>query len=178
MQVGVNEKNLRWSYISLGFIDWAIIRFLLEYQLINTLSQAIVMGLSILYIAQFDPIFQANKKRILRHYLRLLGSGIINITAITFNQNIGVIPLSSSLLTIGIGLSFKNRAFLYGGTLTFIITVLFQLFIVSLKYSFIKWLIGLGLGIILITMAAIFEKRKEKMIKVWQNWSEIFSYWQ
>ncbi len=178
LQIGINQNNLRWSYISLGFLDWAIIRFLYENQLITPLNNSLLIGLSILYVAQFDPAFRNREKSKFRHYLRLLGSSLINITALLYYQHLGVIPLGISLLTISLGLGLKIRAFLYSGTSTFIINILYQLIIVSLDYSLAKWLFGLLLGIILIAIAAIFEQKREKIMTVWQSWSEVFKKWQ
>ncbi|HAC65250.1 MAG TPA: hypothetical protein DCF68_17420 [Cyanothece sp. UBA12306] len=177
LQIGVNQNNLRWSYISLGFINWAIIRFCYDHQLINPLNIALIIGLSILYVAQVEPIFRDKSRDKLRHYLRLLGIGIINFTTVIFYHNLGWLSLGISFFTISLGLGFKIRAFLYSGTIAFIVIILSQLIMISLDNSFGKWLIGLGLGIILIAIAAIFEHKKQKIMIVWQNWKEAFKQW-
>jgi hypothetical protein len=176
-QVAINKKNLRWTYLSLGFIDWAIINFLDEIKLLNELTIALIIGYFILHIAQFDTSFKEGLNPKIRHYLRVLGSGIINIIALIYYQTIGLIPLIISLLTIGWGLGLKIKAFLYVGTITFIITVFYQLIVLSFEYAPLKWIIGLSLGISLIIIAAIFEKRRQKILSIWQNWTEDFHQW-
>ena len=46
------------------------------------------------------------------------------------------------------------------GVATFFITGFYQLVVLSLRYSFFKWVIGLLVGIILISLAANFETRR------------------
>ena len=176
-QVAINKGNLRWTYLSLGFIDWAIINFLDEIKLLNELTIALIIGSFILHIAQFDASFKEGLNQKIRHYLRLSGSGIINIIALIYYQTIGLIPLIISLLTIGWGLGLKIKAFLYVGTITFIITVFYQLIVLSFQYAPLKWIIGLSLGISLIIIAAIFEKKRKKILSILQNWTEDFHQW-
>ncbi|MEA5536341.1 hypothetical protein [Crocosphaera sp. XPORK-15E] len=177
LQVGINQNNLRWSYISLVFIDWAIIRFLYKNQLLNNFTIALVVGSFILHIAQFDISFKNGLNPRKRHFLRLLGMGIINVTVLVFYQTSGFIPLMISLGTIIWGLGLKIKAFLYVGTITFILTVLYQLIVLSVEYAPLKWLLGLGLGIMLIILAAIFEKGRHKILSIWQTWKEAFRQW-
>ncbi|MEA5510157.1 hypothetical protein VB715_10325 [Crocosphaera sp. UHCC 0190] len=177
LQVGINQNNLRWSYISLGFVDWAIIRFLYENQLLNDLTISLVIGSFILHIAQFDSSFRHGLNPKKRYFLRLLGMGIINITALVFYQTSGIIPLLISLGTITWGLGLKIKAFLYVGTITFMLTVLYQLIVLSVEYAPLKWFLGLGLGILLIILAAIFEKGRNKILSLWQTWKDAFRQW-
>ena len=176
-QVAINQKNLRWTYLSLVFINWAIINFLSDIQLLNQLSISLIIGLFILHIAQFDRFFKKGLHPDIRHYLRLLGTGLINITALIYYQIIGFFPILISLITITIGLGLKIKAFLYIGTSTFIISVLYQLIVLSFEYAPLKWILGLTLGIILIVIAAIVEKRRKKIPSILQNWIEVFRQW-
>ncbi|MGK7941053.1 MAG: hypothetical protein AB4062_13070 [Crocosphaera sp.] len=176
-QVAITQKNLRWTYLSLLFINWAIINFLSDIKLLNNLTISLIIGLFILHLAQFDSFFKENSHPKIRHYLRFLGSGIINITAVIYYQIIGFIPILISLITIAGGLGLKIKAFLYVGTSTFIITALYQLIVLSFEYAPLKWILGLTLGIILIMIAAIVEKRRQKIPSILQNWIEVFRQW-
>ena len=174
LRIAYHQNNLRWSYVSLGFINWGIIRLVWQY---NTefIWLAGMIGLSILYIAQFDPHFQSHRQQ--RHYLRLVGSCIICVAAL-FYQDLGAIPSAISFSLIFIGLGLKIRAFLFTGTITLIITVIYQLIILVLAYSFLKWIVGLLTGIFTIIVAAGFEKQRKHLTNRLQTYANQLQEWQ
>ncbi len=174
LRIAYHQKNLRWSYVSLGFINWGIIRLVWQY---NTefIWLAGIISLSILYIAQFDPYLQFHRQQ--RHYLRLIGSSILCVTAL-FYQDSGILPSVISFSLIFIGLGLKIRAFLFAGTITFILTVIYQLIIVVLTYSFLKWIVGLLAGICSIVVAAGFEKQREHFTNRLQTYTNKLQSWQ
>jgi hypothetical protein len=177
-RIAYQQKNLRWSYLSLAFLDWGIYNFFTEQQIQDPLWYAIVFGLSLLYIAQFDRYIIRPSQRKNRHYLRVFGSGIICLYALILHQESGIIPSVISLLFIFAGLALRVRAFLFVGTISFILTGFYQLIILIFSYSFLKWIIGLGTGIILISIAANFERRREQILSLLQGWFLQLRNWQ
>jgi hypothetical protein len=174
LRIAYAQKNLRWSYISLGFINWAIIRLVWQYQT-EFIWLAGIISLSILYIAQFDPYLKSHRQP--RHHTRLLGSSILCITAL-FYQELGIVPSIISFALIFIGLGLKIRAFLFAGTITLILTAIYQLIILVVTYSFFKWIIGLLVGISSIIIAAKFEQRRDRLNHQLQNYANKLQYWQ
>jgi hypothetical protein len=179
LRIAYYQKEIRWTYVSLGFIDWAIARFLFERNLTDILWYALIIGLSLLYVAQFDTTLKQPQQRNNRHLLRLTGSGIICFIALLFHQEMGgLTPTMISLGVIFVGLALQIRAFLFIGTINFILTGFYQLIILSFEYSLAKWIIGLIAGILFIFIAANFERRREEIIRVLQNWLEKLNRWQ
>jgi hypothetical protein len=176
-RMAIGQRNIRWSYISLVFVDWAIVRLLRQQGLIDILWYAFIIGFSLLYIAQFDPTLRDRSHRIERHYLRVIASGFICTIALLFHQDTALIPAIISLAFVFAGLGLRIRAFLFVGTITFILTTFYQLVILVFEYSFLKWVIGLIAGIILISIAANFEKRREQIITLLQNWLGQLAQW-
>ena len=174
LRIAYYQKNIRWSYVSLGFINWGITRLVWQY---NTefIWLAGIISLSILYIAQFDRYFQSHRQQ--RHYLRLVACSIICITAL-FYQNLGIIPTAISFSLIFSGLGLKIRAFLFAGTITLILTVIYQLIILVLTYSFLKWIFGLLAGICSIVVAAGFERQREHLLDRLQTHTNKLRNWQ
>ncbi|HEY9771445.1 MAG TPA: hypothetical protein V6C71_23620 [Coleofasciculaceae cyanobacterium] len=172
LRIAYAQRNIRWSYISLGLINWAIIRLVWQY---NTefIWIAGIISLSILYIAQYDPYYQSYRQQ--RHYLRLVGSSIICIFAL-FEQP-GIMTGAIAFAFIFIGLGFKVRAFLFTGTITLIITVIHQLIILVVTYSFLKWVIGLLTGICSIAIAAGFEKQRDRALNQLKNYTSKLQNW-
>jgi hypothetical protein len=135
--------------------------------LTDPLWYATLFGLSLLYVAQFDT--QLKQQKHIRHYLRVVGSGLICVVALLFHQETGLTPGIISTLTIFAGLLLRVRAFLFVGTATFLLTVFYQLVVLISRYSFVKWVVGLIVGIIFIGLAANFETRREQIASVFRN---------
>ena len=174
--ISVRQRNIRWSYLSVLFIDWAIALWLLE-RTTDLFWYAIVAGVSILYIAQVEPPLQLPNQRTLRHCLRLCGCGIICLVAL-FEQDTGLTPALIGLVSVLIGIGLQVRAFLFIGTLTFILTAFYQLIVLMMTYSLLKWIIGLMAGILLISLAANFEQRRELVSSAFQNWLTRLNQWE
>ena len=171
------ENSFRLTYLSLILVNWALMRWFYDWRLTDGLWYVTVFGLSLLYIAQFDPEIKSPQSKTGRHTLRMIGSGIISGYALIFHQDTTIIPGVFSLVAIFAGLGLRIRAFLYVGTTTFLMTGIYQLVILSLRYAFVKWIIGLCVGIILISIAANFETRREQLNAVVRSTSDAFENW-
>jgi len=172
------QSNLRWTYLSLFFIDWVIWRVLQSQQVTELLAYAAVIGYFFLYIALVDPELRLPQKRNWRHYIRLLGSGIICLVALGFHQDVGLIPGIISLVAIVAGLGLQVRAFLMVGTVTFIFTVFYQLVYLGFRYPFSKWIMLIIAGIILISITANIVKRREPILDLFQDWIDQWREWE
>jgi hypothetical protein len=171
-------NNIRFSYISVALIDWALFRWFSDLRLTDSLWYVTVIGLSLLYIAQIDPLLKLPEFKAGRHSLRMLASGLICGWAIIFNQDTAWIPGLFSLIAIFAGLALRVRAYLYIGTAAFLITSIYQLVIFSLRYPFLKWVVGLLVGIGLISIAANFETRRAQISSLLRNTNDEFHQWQ
>jgi hypothetical protein len=172
------NRNFQFTYITVVLIDWAIFHWFNSLRLTDGLWYVTPIGLSLLYVAQFDPEIKRPELKSSRHFLRLLGSGLICGFALVFHQDTAIIPGILSLVAIFAGLAFRMRAFLYVGTGTFLITGIYQLVIFSLRYPFLKWVIGLLVGIVLISIAANFETRREQLSSLLRNTGGEFHEWE
>ena len=171
-------ENIRFTYISMALIDWALYRWFDSLHLTDALWYVTPIGLSLLYIAQVDTQLRLPEYKAARHILRVLSSGLICGWAILFNQNTVWIPGIFSLIAIFAGLALRVRAFLYIGTATFLITTIYQSVIFSLQYSFLKWVVGLLVGILLIYIAANFETRRTQITSLIRSAIDEFQSWQ
>ncbi|MEH1889677.1 MAG: DUF2157 domain-containing protein [Nostoc sp.] len=171
-------ENIRFTYISVALIDWALYRWFYELHLTDALWYVTPIGLSLLYIAQVDTQLKLPDYKASRHILRVLASGLICGWAILFNQDTAWIPGIFSLIGIFAGLALQVRAFLYIGTATFLITTIYQSVIFSLHYSFLKWVVGLLVGILLIYIAANFETRRAQITSLIRSAIDEFQSWE
>jgi hypothetical protein len=172
------SENIRFTYISVALIDWALFRWFNDLRLTDPLWYVTLIGFSLLYIAQIDPQLRLPENKTARHIFRMLASGLICGWAIIFNQNSAIIPGIFSLIAIFAGLALRIRAFLYIGTAAFLITSIYQLVIFSLRYPFLKWIVGLLVGIALISIAANFETRRTQITSLLRNTNDEFQQWE
>jgi len=170
------NRQIRITYVSAFFINWSILRWFFNLNVTDALAYTIPPALSLLYIAQVDAGLQLPQKKPIRHFLRLLGVGAICFVALLTSN--WLISGSLSLLAIFAGLAFRVRAFLYVGTAAFLLNAVNQLIILSQEYSFVKWVIGLLVGSILIWVGATFETRREQILSLVQNWFVEFEEWE
>ncbi|BAY82703.1 hypothetical protein NIES267_21870 [Calothrix parasitica NIES-267] len=170
--------KFRFTYISLMLVNWVLWRWYIDLNLTDALWYISSVSLSLLYIAQFDSLLKLPQNKIYRHGLRMLATVMICGYATVFYQNVFWIPGILSLLAIFVGLGLKIRAFLYVGTISFLITAFYHLVIFTFDYPFIKWVVGLLVGITLIFIAANFEGRRQQLNILIRNINTEFKEWE
>ena len=171
------KQQIRFTYISMALVDWAMWRWFSDLNLTDALWYITPIGLSLLYVAQFDPTLKLPQQKQIRHNLRLLATGIICVVALVIHQDTGIQPGILSLIAIFAGLTLRVRAFLYIGTATFLLNGFYQLVVLILHHPFYKWIIGLLVGISLIWIAANFEARRTQLSSLVRNWLTQLSTW-
>ena len=170
--------KIRFTYVSVALVNWVLWRWYIDLNLTDALWYISSVSLSLLYIAQFDSLLKLPQNKIYRHGLRILATVIICGYATVFHQNVFWIPGILSLLAIFAGLGLKIRAFLYVGTTSFLITAFYHLVIFTFDYPFIKWVVGLLVGITLIFIAANFEGRRQQLNILIRNINTEFKEWE
>jgi hypothetical protein len=171
--VARRQRQFGWAYLSLLFINWAGLRLLFEYHLNSPLWYATLLGASILAAVQWDPYWQKSQQH--RHYGRIFGSGTIAIVALLWHQP--WLPIGIGLTIAAIGLVLRVRAWLYVGTSALLLTISYQLLLLITEYPITKWAIGLFAGVLIITLAANFERRKSQIERALQHWLDRFQEW-
>ncbi|MGL5082713.1 MAG: hypothetical protein ACRC8A_14605 [Microcoleaceae cyanobacterium] len=174
----VNHR-VRLTYFSVFLVNYIIFNWLpsSDYRL-NVMAYTAPIGLSLLYLAQVDSILKNPEQKMLRHALRMVGIGIICITALLTNEGTGLISGIIGLAIVFAGLGLRIRAFLYVGTATFLVNIFNQMVILNAIYPFFKWTVGFIVGLILIWIAANFETRRERIVGLLQGWTKGLESWE
>jgi hypothetical protein len=159
--LGQWNRQIRWHYLALTALCGLASQGLNAFEINAPLLWLAPVTLSLLYVAQVDPIFQDGRDRNLRHQLRL--GTLALFFALSYLPTHWSIIGSLSLLLLLAGLSLKIRAFLFVGTSFFVITIFQQFIVLGTLYTLSKWILGLGFGVILILAGAIFESQKIKI---------------
>ncbi len=175
--VARRQRQFGWAYLSLVFVNWAGMRLLWQYSLTSPIWYGLMVGVSILTVVQWDPAWQKSRQN--RHYGRLAGAGVIAVTALIWHVAPQPwVPIGLGLAIGAAGLVWRVRAWFYVGTITFLVSNFYQLVVVITERPVTKWAIGLFAGMLIIFLAANFEKRREQITKALQHWLDQLQEWQ
>ncbi|HIK46574.1 MAG TPA: hypothetical protein IGR64_17115 [Leptolyngbyaceae cyanobacterium M65_K2018_010] len=173
-----HSRRLRGSYLAVGCAVWAIWQGLEGQGIQDSLAYVLPLGLALLYGAQFDPGLQRPAARNTRHWLRLIASALVLVTAIASERWTGLPVGLMGLGAIAAGLLLRTRAFLYTGTGIFALNALNQLILLNATYPLVKWVVGIVVGIALIWVAADVERRRAQWLQITQSWLQDLESWQ
>lgn len=172
------DRQIRWTYLSLFLMDWLLWRWLIQADINDLVAYVFPVGISLFYWAQVDPGLKPASQRENRHYLRLVGVGLIYLTAFLSDRWTGL-PLGLlSLVTLFGGLTLQIRALLYVGTLAFLLNAFNQLVLLNQLYPFTKWVLGILVGSALIWLAASFETRRGQVMTLMRDWTHELENWE
>jgi hypothetical protein len=171
------RQEVRFTYVSVAIIDWIMLRWFWQIGLTQPEFYVTPLGLSLLYITQFDSTLKLPAEKPLRHTLRMLATALICGIPLLTQQSHGLVAGSFSLVAIAAGLALRVRAFLFVGTTVFLINVFYQLVVLIFDYPLIKWAIGLAFGIVFIWIAATFETRRDRISALVQHWVVQLQSW-
>lgn len=171
-------RQFRISYLSLILVDLAMVNTLKHFGLINPFLLGLIVSFSLFYCTWLEPLCGLGLDRQSRHTLRLIGTGIIGVLALRYYAQPGIIPGIIGIIFIFSGLGFRIRAFLYGGTITFIAIALYQLGILITEFPLLKWIVGLAIGLVFIWIAATFESSREKFTTLIRDWLGELEEWE
>ncbi|MBD2427952.1 hypothetical protein [Phormidium sp. FACHB-1136] len=173
-----HSGRVRVSYLSAAAAVWAVWQWLDQRSIQDEVLWMIPLGLTMIYIAQVDPDMQQGDAKTLRHWLRVAAGAVVLFPALGTAHWTGWPVGILSLGILGIGLFLRIRAFLYVGTLVFALNALNQLVLLNATYPFMKWVLGILLGIALIWIAADFERRRAQWLQMTQDWLQELDDWQ
>lgn len=175
------REQPRLSYVSLALANWAIFTWMDKLYVREPIWYSIIAAASILFITEIDPGLRSPVEREKRHLLRCLAVAMVCLTVIyqsEFSPFVAAFTLGLAITLVLAGLIFRVRAYLYIGTLTFIIQVVRQLWLLVSQYSLLIWAIGIVLGLIFIWVAATFEARRSQVNALMQTWFSELAEWE
>ncbi|GAB4294654.1 MAG: hypothetical protein Fur0025_31400 [Oscillatoriaceae cyanobacterium] len=168
--------EIRLTYLSVAAVDWLLWRWFWEMQFWNPLWYVTLLMLYLLYIAQIDPDLTKPEGKPSRHLLRLFATGGWCFTSL-FTAH-WLVTGGISAATIMVGLLMRVRAFLYVGTLVFLLNAFYQMVILATRDAVLKWVVGLIAGVSFIWIAATFESRRQEVVALVQNWLSELESWE
>ncbi|MBE9156345.1 hypothetical protein IQ265_05805 [Nodosilinea sp. LEGE 06152] len=173
-----HSYKIRISYLSVFYAAWAIWVWLETQSIDDSVAWVLPLGLALLYIAQVDPGLKLAERKEQRHWLRAIALALILLTALVTERWAGLPVGALALGAIAAGLLLRMRAPLYVGTLVFALNALNQLVLLNAAFPFIKWVVGIVVGIALIWAAADVERRRGQWLQLTQSWGQDLDQWQ
>ncbi|MEO0947264.1 MAG: hypothetical protein AAFY11_03800 [Cyanobacteria bacterium J06641_5] len=172
------ERRWRWSYGSVLFLQWGLWTWFARLDWLDPAVIAALIGGAILYIAQVDPDLRQPKRRHWRHWWRCAGSVPLCATAAIVYGDPGIAPAAIGLGFSLTGLALRVRSFLWVGSLTLIWTAGDRALTLSQQYAFARWLIGIALGVTLVSIGALFEgQRGQRLTAFLRSWWQDLEQW-
>ncbi|MGB3202661.1 MAG: hypothetical protein WBA99_17270 [Nodosilinea sp.] len=173
-----HSGKIRISYLSVFCAAWAIWIWLENQSIDDSLLWVLPLGLALLYVAQVDLALKHADSKKKRHWLRMIALALVLLTALGTERWAGLPVGAMALGAIAIGLILRMRAPLYPGTVVFVLNALNQLVLLNAAFPFIKWMVGIVVGIALIWVAADVERRRDQWLQLTQNWGQDLDGWQ
>ncbi|MGB6016021.1 MAG: hypothetical protein WBG32_14925 [Nodosilinea sp.] len=172
-----HSGKIRISYLSVFCSAWAIWVWLENRSIDDSLAWVLPLGLALVYIAQVDPALKRPEGKEKRHWLRVIALAIVLFTALLTERWAGLPAGALALGAIAAGLVLHMRAPLYVGTVVFVLNALNQLVLLNAAFPFIKWVVGIVVGIALIWAAADVERRRDQWLQLTQSWGQDLDDW-
>lgn len=176
-------ERIRLSYLGVALFDLALLDYLNGRAWLTAMTFSLIVSLSILYLTEVDPYFRSGPKRQQKHWIRVLASGLVGISALYQTEvSDPLLVFAAVAVVIGIlfifaGLILKVRAFLYVGTATFVLQILRVLWLFISANSLLLWAVGIVLGLAFIWVAATFESRRSQVSNQLSAWTAALETW-
>jgi hypothetical protein len=174
------KKNKELGYLGAVLYDGALFSLWIDLKLTDPQFYLVPLGMTVIFVAQLnrDSLGKQNLS-----YLRSFGSLIIYASpawsVVTSGSDIHALSLALfSVLGIAIGIAFRIRAFLYLGSLFLVMDLIAQVIIQSYHSSLFKWLCILLAGVLIITLAAFFERKREIILRRMRALGEVLETWE
>jgi hypothetical protein len=116
--------------------------------------------------------------------IELLGLGILLITSFTQSLNGAqgfvyfVLLMVESLLIVWWGTIQKRKIPFFVGIVFSALNIIAQVIVLVNVYNISIWLVGLGMGLIIMAIAVFVELRREQLRARTREWSETLEKWE
>jgi hypothetical protein len=178
--IAYRGRQYQLGYLGMALLEiaWGMALFM------NDIHQpqwyAIPGGLYFMGLAYLE--WQRNKSKY-AIAIELLGLGILLITSFTQSLNgtkgfvYFVLLMVESLLIVWWGTIQKRKIPFFAGIVFSALNLIAQVIVMVRTYNISIWLVGLGMGLIIMTIAVFVELRREQLRSRTREWSETLEKW-
>ncbi|MDO9299988.1 MAG: hypothetical protein Q7T89_01330, partial [Anaerolineales bacterium] len=179
--IAYRGRRYQLGYLGMALLEvaWALALYVSD--VIQPQWYAIPGGLYFMGLAYLE--WQRNKSKYAIG-IELLGLGILLITSFTQSLNgengfvYFVLLMVESFLIIWWGAIQKRKIPFFVGILFSALNIIAQVIVLVNVYNISIWLVGLGMGLIIMTIAIFVELRREQLRARTREWSEALEQWE
>ncbi len=179
--IAYRGRRYQLGYLGMALLEIAWVMALYMSDVSQPQWYAIPGGLYFMGLAYLE--WQRNKSKYAIG-IELLGLGILLITSFTQSLNgtngfpYFVLLMVESLLIIWWGTLQKRKIPFFAGIVFSALNIIAQVIVLVNVYNISIWLVGLGMGLIIMTIAVFVELRREQLRTRTREWSETLEKWE
>jgi hypothetical protein len=181
LAIAYRGRHTRLSYLGLGLLelDWVLI--LLDQGVDQPQVYAIPAGL---YFVLIGFLERRMGRKPFATILEAFGLAVLMVP--TFIQSLNgaqgfpyfVILLVEALLVVSWGVSQRRKVPFFAGIGTSVLNVVSQVVVLIDVYDVHRWILLLGVGVMLVSAAVFIERKREQIIAQVQEWREDLETWE
>ncbi|MBI5823464.1 MAG: hypothetical protein HZB18_05500 [Chloroflexi bacterium] len=179
--IAYRGRRYQLGYLGMALLEVAWAMALYMSDVIQPQWYAIPGGLYFMGLAYLEWLRNRSKYAI---GLELLGLGILLITSFTQSLNGSqgfayfVLLMAESLLIIWWGTIQKRKIPFFVGIIFSALNIIAQVIVLVNVYNISIWLVGLGMGLVIMGIAVFVELRREQLRARTREWSETLEKWE
>jgi len=181
LAIAYRGRHIRLSYLGLALLelDWALM--LIDQEIKQPQFYAIPAGL---YFVLVGFLERRQGRKLFATIVEGFGLAVLVITS--FIQSVkGVegfpyflLLLGEGLLVIWWGIAQRRKVPFFLGIGASVLNVISQVVVLINVYDVQRWIIILGVGVLLVTAAIFVERQRERIIAQMQEWREELETWE
>jgi hypothetical protein len=180
LAIAYRGRYYRLGYLAIGMLEIAWVMALIVRDVRQPQLYAIPAGLYFTLLAYLE---QRRGRRLFVLILEGLGLAVLLVTS--FIQSLDgaqgfpyfVLLLVEGLLVIWWGAVQRQRISFFAGLGASVLNVVAQVVVLVSVYEVNRWFIILGVGLVLVVLAAFVERRREHLLIQAQAWREVLESW-
>ncbi len=175
------KRIIRLSYLGVAMLEIAWTLVLFDQGITQLQSYAIPAGL---YFAFIGHLERRNNQARLGTIVEAFGFAVILISSFTQSLNGAegfayfLLLLLEGLLVLWWGAANRRKEPFLLGLGAIVLNIVAQVIVLIHVYEVQRWIITLGLGVVLVSVAVIIERKREQIIAQSQEWLEILESWE
>ncbi|MGB3716912.1 MAG: hypothetical protein WA996_21030 [Candidatus Promineifilaceae bacterium] len=182
LYLAIAYRGRRYSlgYVAMAMLQIAWVLLLLDRDVNQPQFYAIPAGLYFVIIGELE---RRRGRNAFANYLSAFGLAVIFLTSFiqSLDTDTGlpyfVLLLIESLLAVGYGVFMQEKVPFFAGLSAAFLNVIGQLILLTTVSDVLRWIVILGTGLLLVSLAILVERRREEIATQIGEWRTALSTW-
>jgi hypothetical protein len=182
LYLAIAYRGRRYSlgYMAMAMLQIAWVLLLLDRDVSQPQLYAIPAGLYFVIIGELE---RRRGRNAFANYLCAFGLAVIFLTSFiqSLDTDTGlpyfVLLLIESLLVVGYGVFMQEKVPFFAGLSAAFLNVIGQLILLATVSDVLRWIVILGTGLLLVSLAILVERRREEIASQIGEWRTALSTW-